>query len=150
MNSHSVIWRVTAHLTCLVFFLCFVFSRRDAADIQSGTVCTDGSSITAQAGIEASVQSVIALLERNKGIRLRWSVFLDRMWPVDPPGVIFTVFSAAAVRQAGNPVSALGAVRGAEGRNRFLAFRSRSLWRSSARYWNDLERRLSLSQRHHG
>lgn len=82
-------------------FLCFVFSRRDAADIQSGTVCTDGSSITAQAGIEASVQSVIALLERNKGIRLRWSVFLDRMWPVDPPGVIFTVFSAAAVRQTG-------------------------------------------------
>lgn len=103
MNSHSVIWRVTAHLTCLGFgvFLCFIFSRRDAADIQSGTVCTDGSSITAQAGIEASVQSVIALLERNKGIRLRWSVFLDRMWPVDPPGVIFKVFSAAAVRQAG-------------------------------------------------
>lgn len=62
------------------------------------------------------MQSVIALLERIKGIRLRWSVFLDRMWPVDPPGVIFTVFSAAA-----------GAVRGAEGRNRFLAFRSRSL-----------------------
>lgn len=86
-----------------VFFMfCFFSERRcwhSVRDCLHGWIQYNGTS--RNWGIEASVQSVIALLERIKGIRLRWSVFLDRMWPVDPPGVIFTVFSAAAIRQTG-------------------------------------------------